>query len=74
MLTIAKYLIVIGIALASTGGILFVFGKLNIQPEKFPGTIVFSGVNFSCMFALGLSLLISIVLTLIINIVLRLNK
>lgn len=57
-----------------TGGIIYLLAKLNLQLNKLPGNIVLGGDIFTCVFALGLSLILSILLTLVFNIFLRINK
>lgn len=74
MLTLAKYIIIIGITMSVTGGIIYLLAKLNLQLDKLPGNIVLGGDNFTCVFALGVSLILSILLTLVFNIFLRINK
>jgi hypothetical protein len=55
--------------------LIYLFARLGIPFGKLPGNIRIEGNNFTCVFALGASILLSIILTVVLNIVARfLNK
>jgi hypothetical protein len=75
MLSFARILIIIGVVLLITGGLIYLAARMGIQFGKLPGNIRIEGNNFTCVFALGASILLSIILTVVLNIVARfLNK
>ncbi len=69
-----KWLILFGVLLAITGGVVLLIGKVPFV-GRLPGDIVIQHDNFSCFFPLATSILLSIVLTVLLNIILRIvNK
>jgi len=75
MLSTARIFVIIGVAFIIMGGLFYLFARTGIQIGKLPGNLRIQGENFTCVFALGASLLLSILLTLILNLILRfLNK
>jgi hypothetical protein len=75
MISVARYLIVIGLVFLAIGGLLYLAARAGIHLGRLPGDIRIQNQNFSCVFALGTSILLSIVLTLILNLIVRLlNK
>ena len=75
MLSFARILIIIGVVLVITGGLIYLAARLGIPFGKLPGNIRIEGNNFTCVFALGASILLSIILTVVLNILARfLNK
>ena len=75
MIVIARSLIVLGMSLIAIGGLLYLVVRLGLPLERLPGDIRIERQNFTCVFALGTSLLLSIVLTVLVNLLVRLlNK
>ncbi|MBN1148164.1 MAG: DUF2905 domain-containing protein [Anaerolineales bacterium] len=75
MIVIARFLIVLGLTLTAIGGLLYLVARLGIPLGRLPGDIRFERQNFTCLIALGTSLLLSIVLTVLLNLLARLlNK
>jgi len=75
MLSFARYLIVLGIVLLVIGGLLYLMARAGIPLGRLPGDIRVQRENFTCVFALGTSIFLSIVLTLLLNLIVRiLNK
>jgi hypothetical protein len=71
---IGKMLLWLGIVLIGLGGLLILASRVSWL-GRLPGDIVFQSENFSCMFPLATSILLSLVLTIILNLLLRiLNK
>jgi hypothetical protein len=68
---ISRIFVFIGIVLIAVGGLLFLISRLGILPGNLPGGIRIERENFTCLFALGTSLVLSILLTLGINLILR---
>ncbi|MBU1157399.1 MAG: DUF2905 domain-containing protein [Proteobacteria bacterium] len=64
---LGKLLVILGLALAGLGALLWLGPKLGIFGwlGKLPGDFSYRGKNFSFYFPLGTSILISLVLTLI---------
>ena len=75
MLSFARILIIIGVVLVITGGLLYLAVRLGFSFGRLPGNIRIEGNNFTCVFALGASILLSVILTVVLNIIARfLNK
>ncbi len=73
--SIARILIILGIALFVTGGLIYLFSRLGINLFQLPGDIRLQSGNVTCLVPLVSSILLSIVLTVILNMVIRLlNK
>ena len=75
METIARFVIIAGIALIVVGAILYGLAKLNIPLGRLPGDIRIEGQNGSFYFPVTSSILVSIVLSIVVNIIAKfLNK
>ena len=75
MLSLSRYLIILGIIFLVVGGLIYLAARFNLPFGRLPGDIHIQNKNFACVFALGTSILLSIVLTLILNLIVRfLNK
>lgn len=74
MLSFAKLLVIMGIALLVLGGLVYLAARAGINLGRLPGDIRLQGSNMTCVIALGTSLLLSVVLTVILNIIIRLWK
>jgi hypothetical protein len=74
METIARYLMLGGIALFLIGGGVYLAAKLGIPLGRLPGDIRIEGENGTFYFPLASSILVSVVLTILVNLVLRLIK
>jgi hypothetical protein len=75
LVSIARILALFGIILLVVAGIFFLISQLNIPLGNLPGDLVIKRGNFSCIFPLATSLLISVILTLVINLIISfLNK
>jgi hypothetical protein len=73
--SIARILMILGIALFVTGGLIYLFSRLGINLFQLPGDIRLQSGNVTCLVPLVSSILLSIVLTVILNMVIRLlNK
>jgi hypothetical protein len=72
---IARILMILGIAIFLTGGLIFLFNRLGITLFQLPGDIRLQSGNVTCLIPLVTSILLSILLTIILNLVIRiLNK
>ncbi|MEA3350398.1 MAG: DUF2905 family protein [Chloroflexota bacterium] len=71
---LARILIIIGLTLAALGGLLLLAQRLGLSWGNLPGDIRVEGENYTCIFALGTSILLSILLTLGLNLLLRILK
>jgi hypothetical protein len=75
MLSLARILIILGALLLGGGMLLYLAARTGLQLGQMPGNIKIQGTNFTCVFALGASIVLSILLTVILNLVARfLNK
>ena len=74
METIARYLMLGGIALFLIGGGVYLAVKFGVPLGRLPGDIYIQGENGSFYFPLASSILISVVLTIVLNVIIRLWK
>jgi hypothetical protein len=69
METIARYLMLGGIALFIIGGGIFLAAKFGIPLGRLPGDIRIEGANGSFYFPVTSSILVSVILTIVINLI-----
>lgn len=69
METIARYLMLGGIALFLIGGGIYLAAKLGIPLGRLPGDIRIEGENGTFYFPLASSILVSVILTILFNII-----
>lgn len=74
METIARYLMLGGIALFLIGGGVYLAAKLGIPLGRLPGDIRIEGENGTFYFPLASSILVSVVLTILLNVIFRLIR
>lgn len=74
METIARYLMLGGIALFLIGGGVYLAAKLGIPLGRLPGDIRIEGENGTFYFPLASSILVSVVLTILLNVIVRFWK
>jgi hypothetical protein len=74
METIARYVIIAGIALIIAGAVLYGLAKLNVPLGRLPGDIHIEGKNGSFYFPLTTCILVSVVLTILLNLIGRFLK
>jgi hypothetical protein len=67
--TLGKYLLVFAAALAVTGALLWLGGRLGLG--SLPGDVRIEREGFSCFVPIASSIVISLVLTIVLNLVLR---
>ena len=71
MTSFARILIIMGLILVVTGGLIFLLGRIGLPLGHLPGDIRIQTENLTCFFPLGTMIFLSIVLTIILNIVVR---
>ncbi len=75
MLSIARILVILGVILVIAGGLIYLVARLGLPLGRLPGDFRIERNNFTCVIALGTSILLSIILTVVLNIIVRfLNK
>jgi hypothetical protein len=74
METIARYLMIGGIALFLIGGGVYLAAKFGIPLGRLPGDIRIEGENGSFYFPVTSSILVSVILTIVINVFIRLLR
>jgi hypothetical protein len=74
METIARYLMLGGIALFLIGGGVYLAAKFGIPLGRLPGDIRIEGENGTFYFPLASSILVSVVLTILLNMIVRFWK
>jgi hypothetical protein len=70
--SLARWLVALGLVLILAGGIVYLAGRLGLQPGRLPGDLRLERGSLTCLVPLGSSLLISIVLTVLLNLLIRL--
>jgi len=75
MTQFGRILMILAAVLFVVGGLVYLAGRLDLPLGKLPGDIRIERENFTCMFPLASSILISLLLTVVLNLVIRfLNK
>ena len=67
--TLGKYLLLFAAALAVTGGLLLVGGRLGLG--SMPGNVRIDREGYSCFVPIGASIVISLILTIVLNLIIR---
>lgn len=67
MITAARYLIVAGLIFLLAGAGLYLAARSGLDFSQIPGNIRIERGNFTCVFALGASIFLSILLTVLLN-------
>ena len=67
---VGRWLIVVGIAIVVTGGIVWALGRFG-GLSRLPGTIQIQGSGFTCLIPILGSILLSLVLTVVLNLLAR---
>lgn len=68
---LARILIVLGLILLVVGASLYALNRLGVTPGRLPGDIRIQSGNFTCVFPLATSIVLSILLTLVLNLIIR---
>ncbi len=71
MYSFGKILLSFGVLLILGGGLLMLLSRFNLPFGRLPGDIRIERENFTCIFPLASSILISVLLTLLLNLALR---
>jgi len=71
MITLARFLVILGLVLLISGGLLYLAARINLPLGRLPGDIRIEQGNFTCIFPLVTSILLSVGLTLLLNLVFR---
>jgi hypothetical protein len=71
LLSIGRLLVLLGVVISLTGGVLYLLGRSGIQFTSLPGNIRLQFGNSTCVIALGASILLSILLTIALNLAAR---
>ena len=71
---VGKWLVLVGLALALVGGLIWLLGRYVPGLNQLPGTIRFQSGGLTCVFPLLASIVISVLLTVVLNVILRLPK
>jgi len=72
LIPLARILIITGVIFLVTGGLLYLAAKSGLPIFNLPSDIRIERENFTCIFALGTSILLSILLTVGLNFLARL--
>ena len=75
MLSAARVLMIVGLLVFLVGAALYLSARLNLPLGRLPGDIRIERENFTCIFPLATSILLSIVLSVVLGLLVRwLNK
>jgi hypothetical protein len=71
LLPIARFFLALGVIFLLIGGLLYLAARVGLPLFSLPGDIRIERENFTCVFALGTSILLSVLLTVILNLLAR---
>lgn len=71
MLSLARVLIILGAILLLAGILVYLAARFSLPLGRLPGDITFRGENFTCVFPLATSIILSIALTIILSVIAR---
>jgi len=71
MISFARILIILGLILVVTGGLIFLLTRLGLPLGHLPGDIRIQTENLTCFIPLATMIIVSVVMTIILNIVVR---
>ena len=71
MISFARILIVMGLIMVVTGGLIFLLARLGLPLGRLPGDIRIQTENLTCFIPLATMIIVSVVLTIILNLVVR---
>jgi len=71
MIPFARILIILGLILVVTGGLVYLLARVGLPVGHLPGDIRIQTENFTCFFPLTTMIIVSVVLTIILNLVVR---
>jgi len=71
MISFARILIILGLILVVTGGLVYLLVRVGLPVGHLPGDIRIQTENFTCFFPLTTMIIVSVVLTIILNLVVR---
>jgi hypothetical protein len=71
MVSLARWLIILGLLFILIGGIVYLVSKTGIPLGRLPGDIRIVRENITCIFPLATTIILSILLTIILNLVFR---
>lgn len=69
--SLSRWLILIGLALAGAGAVVWLLGRTGITLGRLPGDLRFSVGSGSCFLPIATSLILSLILTVLLNLILR---
>ncbi|NLG74337.1 MAG: DUF2905 domain-containing protein [Chloroflexi bacterium] len=72
MMQIARILLILGITFIVLGGIAYLAARVNLPLGRLPGDIRIQNENFTCLFPLASSIILSLLLTIVLNVIVRL--
>lgn len=71
----AKILVLLGGVFILAGGVVYLLSRLNMNFNRMPGNLVYSGENMTVYIPCAASIVISILLSVLLNIIIRMmNK
>ncbi len=74
MLTFARILIYLGLALLVIGGLIYLLARTGLPLGKLPGDFRIQTGNVTIFFPLATMILLSVILTILLNIIVRLLR
>lgn len=71
MLQFARALMILGVLILVAGGLLYLAAKMNLPFGRLPGDIILQRGNFTCIFPLATSILLSVLLTFLLRLLVK---
>jgi Protein of unknown function (DUF2905) len=69
--SLARWMIVLGLALAGLGGVVWLIGRAGLPLGHLPGDLRFQSGPITCFVPLASMIVISLVLTVVVNLIAR---
>jgi hypothetical protein len=71
MISFARILIIMGLIMVVTGGLIYLLARVGLPVGHLPGDIRIQTENLTCFIPLATMIIVSVVLTIILNLVVR---
>ena len=71
MLQFARAVMILGVLILVAGGLLYLAAKMNLPLGRLPGDIILQRGNFTCIFPLATSILLSVLLTFLLRLLVK---
>ncbi|MBS1249500.1 MAG: hypothetical protein MAG431_01080 [Chloroflexi bacterium] len=74
LMNIARLLAILGVIILLAAAIFYAFARLDLPFGRLPGDMRIERENFTCIFPLATSLILSVILTILLNLLVKLFR